>query len=109
MEVFGDRFRVNNFIVLEAKNGQEGLDLALAEHPDMILLDISMPVMDGLTMLKELRKDEWGKHAEVIFLTNFTDVERISQAAEVEAVDYLIKEDWQAEDLVNKVKEVLGM
>lgn len=55
-----DKFTHEGFSILEAKNGEEGLATALREHPDLILLDIIMPVMDGMTMLVNLRKDPWG-------------------------------------------------
>lgn len=61
----------NSFTVSTAGDGQEGLKKALEEHPDLILLDIYMPKMDGMAMLKELRNDAWGKTARVIVLTNF--------------------------------------
>lgn len=97
----------SNFNVLEAKNGKEGLETALAEHPDLILLDIVMPVMDGLHMLKELRRDAWGKDVEVIFLTNLGDNENLDEAVEGSATAYLIKTDWKLEDVVGKIKQHL--
>ena len=54
------------FTVLSAKDGKEGLDTALAEHPDLILLDILMPKMNGIEVLQKLREDEWGAKAKVI-------------------------------------------
>jgi CheY-like chemotaxis protein len=58
------------FKVLEAENGKKGLEIALKNKPDLILLDLLMPVMDGWTMLKHLRKDKWGKNVFVFILTN---------------------------------------
>lgn len=59
------------FTVHEAKNGIEGLSAAQKFHPDLILLDILMPRMDGLTMMKKLRAtSEWGKKVPIILLTN---------------------------------------
>ena len=58
-----DILSFEGFTVFQAKNGQEGLDAALLEHPDLILLDLMMPVMDGLTMLEKLRQDQaYGKN-----------------------------------------------
>jgi DNA-binding response OmpR family regulator len=70
------------FEVKSAFNGEEGLEVALHEHPDLIMLDIIMPVMDGITMLKKLREaNEWGKTVPVIFLTNLgADDEKIMKA-----------------------------
>ena len=96
------------FAVLEAVNGADGLAVALREHPDMILLDIVMPVMDGMTMLAKLRGDPWGKDAKVIVLTNLSDTEKVSAAMTKGTFDYLVKADWKLEDVVRKVRERLG-
>lgn len=103
-----EKFSQENLSVLEASNGQEGLSKAIEEHPDIILLDIIMPVMDGMTMLKKLREDGWGKTAEVILLTNLSNTEKISSALELGTYDYLVKTDWKIADLVAKVHERLG-
>lgn len=95
------------FNMLTANNGKTGLDLAIAEKPDLILLDIIMPVMDGVSMLKELRKDPWGADALVIFLTNLTDAEKVEEVEASGVTDYLIKSDWKIEDVVEKVQSVI--
>lgn len=93
--------------VLEAGNGEEGLDVAFREHPDLVLLDIMMPVMGGMAMLKQLRADAWGKSVKVIMLTNLNDAEYIAGAMEQGSFDYFVKSDWKIDDLVEKVKERL--
>ncbi len=107
LNVLSEKFKNEGFGVLEAKNGQEGLKIALAEHPDMILLDIIMPVMDGMTMLKKLREDAWGKDAKVIILTNLSDNATVAEAGSFESHEYLVKSDWKIDDVVAKVKEKL--
>ena len=106
-----DKLTREGFAILEAKNGEEGLEVALREHPDLILLDIIMPVMDGMTMLKKLRsKNEWGKTVPVIILTNLTsaDGQRNQDVTEFEPAYYLVKTDWKIEDVVAKVRERLA-
>jgi two-component system alkaline phosphatase synthesis response regulator PhoP len=76
----------------------------LKEHPNLILLDIVMPKMDGMTFLKKLREDPWGKNAVVIILTNLSDAENIAEALNYQAYDFLVKSDWRIEDLVKEVK-----
>lgn len=107
MNALQDKFTSEGFSVLEAKNGEEGLEVALREHPDLILLDIIMPVMDGMTMLKKLREDAWGKNTHVIILTNLDSNEKISEAIELGSYKYLIKTNWKLEDVVAKVRERL--
>lgn len=95
--------------ILEAKNGEEGLSLALSEHPALILLDILMPKMDGMEMLKKVRADELGKRIPVIILTNLSENGEVAQAMEHEVFDYFIKSDIKIEEVVEKVRERLGV
>lgn len=97
------------FQTLEAKNGEEGLEIALREHPDLILLDILMPKMDGMTMLKKLRSDIWGKTVPVIILTNLSsaDEERNKEITELEPTYYFVKTEKSLEEIVEKIKERL--
>ncbi len=101
------KFMHEDFRVLEAQNGEEGLGAALAEHPDVILLDIVMPVMDGITMLQKLREDDWGRTAKVIMLSNLGGGDEITRAIEQGARGYLVKTDWHLADVVNEVNKVL--
>lgn len=109
LQALMDKFETEGFRVLGASDGQAGLDSALKEHPDLILLDIVMPKMDGLTMLKHLRSDEWGKSCQVIVLTNLSDWQKINEAVQHRAFDYLVKTDWKIEDVVKRAKEKMGM
>jgi len=104
-----DKLSREGFSILEAKNGKEGLNIALTKHPDLILLDIKMPVIDGVTMLKFLRADQWGKNASVMVLSNLNDDKTISEALDQNTFEYFIKSDIKLEDLINKVKERLGI
>lgn len=105
IRVLADRFGQENFQVLKADDGDVGLDTALKEHPDLILLDILMPRMDGIEMLKKLREDSWGKTVPVILLTNVSEASRCAEAAEHGVYDYLVKADWDLDEVVEKVKE----
>ena len=89
-EALKTRLLEEKFQILEAKDGERGLAVALQEKPDLILLDIIMPVMDGMTMLKYLRKDAWGKKAKVIILTNLSDSTKVQEALEHDTNDYLV-------------------
>lgn len=97
-----DILHLKGFISLEARNGREGVDLALANHPDLILLDLIMPEMDGLTAFNKIREDAWGKMVPIIILTN------LSATNEHALTQYLIKSDWKIHDIVKKIEETLG-
>lgn len=107
LHVLHDKLLREGFTVLEATDGEKGLALALEKHPDIILLDIVMPKIDGITMLKKLRLDEWGKTVPVIVLTNLSDNERLAESMQNNVFDYLIKTDWKLEDVIRKIKEKL--
>ncbi len=97
--------------VIEAENGIGGLTMALTERPDLILLDILMPLMDGWDMLKQLReKDDWGKCVPVVILTNLSadEDEQIRHIAELGPSFFLVKADWKLEGIVDKVLELLN-
>ncbi|OHA47658.1 MAG: hypothetical protein A2806_03510 [Candidatus Terrybacteria bacterium RIFCSPHIGHO2_01_FULL_48_17] len=102
------RLEKEGYEALRAENGFEGLRAAIKNKPDLILLDILMPQMDGLAMLKKLREHDWGKNARVVLLTNLDDVENIAQAAEYGVADYLVKSDWELDDVVQKIKDKLA-
>lgn len=108
LTALSNKFTLEGFDVEMASNGKEGLEKALAIHPDIILLDILMPVMDGMTMLEKLRKDSWGKNAEVIILTNLADTGSVSEALDRGTFDFLVKSDWKMEEIVKKVREKIG-
>jgi CheY-like chemotaxis protein len=95
--------------VIEAVNGKKGLEMAKSEHPDLILLDIRMPVMDGITMLDSLRKEEGGKKTKVIILTNLEpDDKIIGKIVRDQPSYYCVKSDIQLNDLLDKIEELLA-
>lgn len=108
LRALNNKFTKEGFDVIDAKNGEEGLEKALKNEPDLILLDIIMPIMDGLSMLKELRKTTWGKQAKVLILTNLSEAHKVEEAMNSGVYDFLIKSDWSLEQLVEKVKAKLA-
>ena len=105
--VLKDRFENEDFDVLVAKDGADGLMLALDKQPDVILLDIIMPKLDGLSMLKKLRTYERGKNIRVIVMTNVNDSKEVHEALANGARDFLVKSDWVISDLVTSVRNQL--
>jgi len=102
-----DKFRSEGFIVFGAKDGQEGLELAKKEKPDLVLIDILLPKLDGISMAKEINRLKLGTL--MIFLTNLSDLEHISEAIAIDTTDYFIKSDWNIDDIVERVKLKLGL
>ena len=109
-EAIVDVLRLKKFLPLEAINGKEGVEMALAKHPDLILLDLLMPVMDGMTALKNIRADAWGAHVPVIILTNLSPNEEqlVKDVVTHKPMEYLVKSDWKLHDVVKKIEEILS-
>jgi DNA-binding response OmpR family regulator len=104
-----DKCKSNGFEVLEAGDGEPGLQMALLKHPDMILLDIILPGRDGMSVLSELRKDAWGSTAKVIILSNVSETEKVAEALEHQVFEYRVKSDVQIERVMESIKTHLGV
>ena len=103
-----DKFVHEGFSVIKATDGQEGLDSALKDHPDFILVDNLMPNTDGFYFLENLRRDKWGKNARVIMWSNSQDSVTIARAKKIGILDFIIKSEWEYRDMVKRVKKILG-
>lgn len=98
----------HGYEVMVAIDGESGLKLALDEHPDLILLDIRLPKMDGITVMHKLREDKWGKNASIVILSNLdTDDTRLSAVVTDQPVYYLLKANNTPEQVLEKIKDVL--
>lgn len=94
--------------IVEAANGQEGLDAAVREKPDLILLDVTMPVMDGMTMLGQLRANPSFKATPVIMLTAEFAQENVAKADSLGISGYIAKPFKEA-NVVEKVRAVFPL
>jgi len=90
--------------VMVAKDGQEGLTMAINKKPKVILLDLMLPKMDGMSVLDRLRNDAWGKDVPVIILTNLMATDGYKKLAkDFKVYDYVVKSDRTLEEVVTKV------
>ncbi len=101
------KFTNQGFKAFQAYNGVVGLELAKKEKPNIILLDIIMPQLDGFGVLKELKSDKTMKDIPVILLTNLGQDDDIKKGKNLGAIDYLIKSNSTPLKVVEKVKEIL--
>lgn len=101
--------KLNNsgFIATAVFNGQEGMNLIEKNKFDLILIDLVMPRMDGITFLRKLKKEQAGKNIPIIILTNLGDSNNVAEALNEGSFNYLIKTDWTLEEIVQKVKRTI--
>lgn len=102
-----DALTAEGFAVSVAKEGESGLRVALTEHPDLILTDLRMPGMDGMAMIDKLHEDTWGRDANIIILSNASDLDTLKSAMEHNAFHYMVKGDNSMADIVAAVKKQL--
>ncbi|OHA00794.1 MAG: hypothetical protein A3C07_01985 [Candidatus Sungbacteria bacterium RIFCSPHIGHO2_02_FULL_47_11] len=94
------------FTVMHASDGEAGWKLIQAELPELVLLDIVMPKLDGIGVLKKIKEDEKTKNIPVVMLTNLDDTQKVAEAMQLGARSYLVKTDWKISDVIKKVEEL---
>jgi two-component system alkaline phosphatase synthesis response regulator PhoP len=111
IDLFYAKLTTEGFMVKKAYNGKEGFELAKSEKPDLILLDLKMPVMDGTETLKKLHEDPETKDLKVIILSSFNDWSQIkltpATARALGAIDF-IEKGIDLNELTKKIKSLLS-
>ncbi|PIU79301.1 MAG: response regulator [Candidatus Moranbacteria bacterium CG06_land_8_20_14_3_00_43_56] len=107
-EVYSTKLLEMGHEVQIAQNGEEGLALIEKSKPDLVLLDILMPVMGGIELLEELKKKVEWKNIPIILLTNVGEKESIQKARNLGVQDYLIKSHFTPAEVIEKIESILG-
>lgn len=107
--IYKTKFEMEGFKVNIAEDGEAGLNEAKKKKPDIVLLDILLPKMDGFTVLEHLKADAEVKDIPVILLTNLGQKDDVDKGLDMGAVDYLIKAHFKPSETVEKVKKVLKL
>ena len=89
--MYGAVLRTAGHEVLEAENGEDGVALALSESPELVLMDVNMPVMDGITAVSTIKNDPAIQHIPVVMLTSLAMPEEISRGLEAGGDAYIVK------------------
>ncbi|GAA4055395.1 response regulator [Flavobacterium chungnamense] len=100
-------FKKNNFEVFIARDGQEALDIVKTNYPDMIILDVMMPMVDGYATIEQIKKDDNLKHTKVIFLSAKNKESDIEKGMALGADAYLTK-PFSIKKVVDQVMELLS-
>ena len=103
-----DALKAAGYEPTPAYDGEEAVAKTKESIPDLILLDIMMPKLDGISVLWELKANPATATVPVIVLTNIGDVDTISKIVEAGATDYLLKSDQSVDEIIQKVKDVLA-
>ena len=108
LQILSDKLSAEGYEVFKAEDGQQGLDLALEQRPDLILLDLLLPKLSGLEMLEALRKVEKDKPTPVLILTNLSENKAIYKSVALNTSAYFIKSNSSLESIADEVKSKLA-
>ena len=108
-QMYRMKFEADGFDVQLAANGKLGVELVESFKPDMILLDLQMPEMNGTEALKIIRKNNWGKDIPVIVLTNLGEEEAPKAIHALGVHSYIVKANLTPREVAAKVKEALNL
>ena len=108
VKMYERKFLSDGYEVSIAYDGLEGLEKVAAEKPDLVLLDIMLPKLDGLAMFKKMRSQPATFSTPVILLTNFGQEDAIFECYKLGAIDYMVKSDVTPQQVVDKVKKFLA-
>ncbi len=106
-QMYRMKFEADGFDVQVADNGKIGIELVQSFQPDIILLDLQMPEMNGETALRHIRSEEWGKHVPVIILTNLGAEESPKELKDLDIHSYIVKAELTPSQVATRVKEAL--
>jgi len=108
VNMYRAKFCHENYDVLTAYNGEQGLDLIKDRKPEFVVMDVMMPKMDGLEVLRHIRETPDIKDTPVLMISNEGKAEFVNEAKKYGAKDYMVKADYNPEDIVKKVSSYLN-
>ncbi len=107
VQMYATKLELLEYNVVTAGDGKQALKLVKKDKPDLILLDLNLPVMDGFQVLGELKKDPETKNIPVLVLTNYGQKEHVDRCLSLGAADYLIKAHFVPSEVVDKIKTLI--
>jgi len=106
-ELIGQKLLKEGYDIVEAVDGEKGIKTIKDEKPDLVLLDLILPGMDGFEVLTKIKEDEGIAQTPVIILSNLGQKDDIEKGLKIGAVDYLIKAHFTPGEIIDKIKVVL--
>jgi DNA-binding response OmpR family regulator len=107
-DLYRTKFELEGFEVYVAYDGEKGLELSVKKNPDIILLDLILPKMNGFVVLENLKKNSKAKDIPVILLTNLSQKADVEKGLALGAKDYLIKAHFMPSEVVTKINTLIG-
>ena len=107
-KIYGIKLSKENVDTIIARDGQEGINMIASEKPDLVLLDLMIPIKDGFTVLEEVKKTPFGKNLPILVLSNLGQESDIEKATSLGATDYFIKVNLSIQEVIDKVNKYLG-
>ncbi len=103
-----DMLAIKNYESLVAPTGREAVEMAISEQPDLILLDIRLPDIDGYEVFRRIRSNPWGATAKIMVLTASESTDNISKNIDLPTEYVLFKPEWSVSDLLKRIEERLA-
>jgi two-component system response regulator MprA len=103
-----DMLNIKGYEAITAPNGREGVTLALEHQPNLILLDIRLPDIDGYEVYRRIRENEWGQKANILVLTASESIENISKNIDLPLESVLFKPEWSVKDLLERIEKQMS-
>lgn len=96
------------YAVIAANDGEEAIDALRSSKPDLVLLDLIMPKLDGISVLRQMKSDDALRGVPVVILTNLSSGDKVAEAMQLGTFDFLVKANYSLDDVLKKVQERLG-
>lgn len=109
VKIYTTRLTVDGYQVISAENGEQGLKLAESELPDLIILDLMMPRLDGFDVMAKVRQNEKLKNVPILVYSNLAQEEEMERAKSLGATEFIIKANLSPTEMVNKIKQYLKL
>lgn len=106
-QMYSSKLELEGYEVISALDGSKGLKMALTNQPDLIILDLKLPEIDGFEILKKIKKDPLTKNIPVLVLTNLSQKRDVNRCLDLGADDYLIKAHFVPSEVIEHVKKIL--
>jgi DNA-binding response OmpR family regulator len=107
VKIYSTRLKTDGHEIFSAENGEEGLKIAFEKKPDIIVLDVMMPRIDGFGVLETLRKDAYFQDKPIIMYSNLNNEEEIIRAKQLKVTEFIVKANLSPTQMVEKIKQYI--